>query len=168
MGQLRNAQGSIPNRSPNVWKDGLMTKLRSYPAACRHLIGRGEPLDNADPERLAAARIIAERSRRFEEAGIRVRPWRPAPGTPASRRSRYGTWEWDTGIVGNLLGGWLDHPYKLLMPDGGKVFVSEPYGLAAEDIAGLQRLEEQGWRVSIRPDRALHFPGRTVAVWITR
>lgn len=140
-------------------------KLRTYPEAYRHIVGF-ENEANADPSRLRAAMEVAERSRLAKEAGFRVFAWRPGPGTPAAGRvTGYGPyWEFDP----ELTAGWLDHPYKLRSSDGRTIFVSEPYGLSPSAITNLNRLQESGWSVDVRPERALHYPGRTIAIWITR
>ncbi len=63
---------------------------------------------------------------------------------------------------------WMDHPYKLLPPKGEHVFVAEPYGLSGPGLANLAQLSKAGWRIAVRPDLALHYPGRTVAIWVRR
>lgn len=61
---------------------------------------------------------------------------------------------------------WVDHPYRLYR-DGKKWYVSEPYNLDSEGCAALANLEERGWDVHITSWQATHFPGHTLAIWIT-
>jgi hypothetical protein len=62
-----------------------------------------------------------------------------------------------------LAGGW-DDSYA----DGAKTKpVSEPYEISEEGLHNLATLSASGlWDVWIRGDRALHFPGRTVAIYL--
>lgn len=85
--------------------------------------------------------------------------WTPRKGQPFSYLHD-GVWEWESYLC-------LDHQYRLVRP-GREVFVSEPYGLDPNDIEALNELATQGWEVSIHPERAVHFPGRTVAIWMER
>lgn len=63
----------------------------------------------------------------------------------------------------------VDHPYSVVLKDGSVAWVIEPYEAGPEDLAELRRLVGPvGWKITVHPERALHFPGNTVAVWITR
>lgn len=60
----------------------------------------------------------------------------------------------------------FDHMKMLVYPHGRKVYVTEPYGLSAEAFRFLASLEDE-WQVTIS-QFPLHYPGRTVPVWIER
>ena len=63
--------------------------------------------------------------------------------------------------------GWLDHPYRLIR-DRVTTYVSEPYHLTMQGIRALARLREQGWSIWITAKDARHFPGQSMAVYLTR
>ncbi len=121
------------------------------------------------PERLTAIEIINERIAELVAQGWKRRDWRPTtPGSPFVKRqeSHYGRYlDWDSTIVTTE---WFDHPYRLIAPDGRSVFVSEPYGVEAEGIAHLAAMLGDGWNVRVLADMAIHYPGWTVAIWITK
>lgn len=60
--------------------------------------------------------------------------------------------------------GWVDHAYRLRLPDGRWQYVAEPYGLHEEALADLMFLAENGYDVTITAWEARHYPGHTVAV----
>ena len=126
-----------------------------------HLLAYREP----DPERERVAALALARAEDLAGKGWRMRPWRPGPGSPAAvciSEEGVRFWTWDTA------GWWLDHPYKLLGPDGRRVYVAEPYELSGDDVAALGRLVAEGWDVQCSAQWALWYPGSTVAVWIER
>jgi hypothetical protein len=64
-----------------------------------------------------------------------------------------------------------DHGYLLLKDGKPCVFVSEPYiyGWTRESFDEMNAFAERyGLIYSLHPERALHFPGKTVAIWWTR
>lgn len=61
----------------------------------------------------------------------------------------------------------MDHCYRMRLPDGRWRYVAEPYGLDGRALEDLRVLAGLGYEVSISADGARHFPGRTVAVWLT-
>jgi hypothetical protein len=61
---------------------------------------------------------------------------------------------------------WVDHPYRLRLPDGRWRYVAEPYDLGPAALADLAWLAGTGWRVSVTAWQATHAPGETVAVTI--
>lgn len=65
-----------------------------------------------------------------------------------------------------LLPWWVDHPYRLRLPDGRWRYVAEPYELSPDDLDDLADLEAHGWRVTVTAWQARHFPGHTLAVVI--
>lgn len=146
-----------------------MSALRTYPEAYRHIVGRDNEA-SAEPERLAAARMAAIRSNWLRSDGWKVLPWRPTtPNSPARQskgiRGYYKYWEFDR----SRLGHWFDHPYRLVNRNKGiTIFVAEPYQINGEDLVQLAALEQEGWDVTIWPEKALHFPGSTTAVWLRK
>ncbi len=144
-------------------KNGFRTAEGSYEA----IVGKHAP-EETDPERVRSAGIAAERTADFIKRGWKRRPWTATtPGSPCVKRHRGfngGSYlDFDWGATEE----WFDHWYRLVMP-GGTVFVSEPYDIGPKGMANLAALEDQGWDVMVRAANALHFPGRTVAVWIYR
>jgi hypothetical protein len=63
------------------------------------------------------------------------------------------------------IAGLLDHLYRIVTPEE-TVYVSEPYDLY--DFDGIAKARESGWDVTVSAARALHYPGRTVAVVFRR
>jgi hypothetical protein len=66
----------------------------------------------------------------------------------------------------------VDHPYRLVYPDGRKVYVSEPYcDLASEHgreaLAELVAKVGTLWKVTTGKP-SLYFPGHTQPIWIER
>ena len=61
---------------------------------------------------------------------------------------------------------WVDHACRVRLPDGRWCYIVEPYSLDTEALADLAYLAANGWRVTVTAERALHYPGRTVAVEI--
>jgi hypothetical protein len=62
---------------------------------------------------------------------------------------------------------WVDHPYRVRLPDGRWCYVAEPYLLwygAFEDFAFLIK---NGFTVTISAELARHYPGHTIAVLIS-
>jgi hypothetical protein len=64
------------------------------------------------------------------------------------------------------LPSWVDHPYRIHLPDDRWQYVAEPYSLfgSADDI---DHLRANGFDVQVSKSAARHFPGRTVAIVIT-
>jgi hypothetical protein len=119
------------------------------------------------PDRIAAAEAVWYQVKLLTSQGWKMRPWHPtSPGSPCTVKAEYyrSAREWDD----NLIRGWMDHAYRLIAPDGSPVFVSEPYGIDGDALVRLQYLHSNGWRIAIRPEIALHYPGRTVAIWIRK
>lgn len=106
----------------------------------------------------AAARRVADLSSYLREGGWQCQEWAAQPEDPGVTKRR--------GLL--QFASWMDHSYKLITPKGEEIFVAEPYELGRIALAELARLSRQGWRVSVRPDLALHYPGRTLAVWVRR
>jgi hypothetical protein len=116
--------------------------------------------DHHNLERLGAAMMAASRECGMAAAGWQRRRWdRYGPDT-----ERYPGNAW--AIHGHP--GYLDHPYRLKPPEGPAWYVGEPYQLEADAILHLADLIRQGWSVTVRADRALHFPGHTLSVWVRR
>ncbi|MBA2756902.1 MAG: hypothetical protein H0U37_05615 [Chloroflexi bacterium] len=63
---------------------------------------------------------------------------------------------------------WVDHACRIRLPDDRWCYVAEPYSLDTEALADLAYLAANGWRVTVTAERALHYPGRTVAVEIVQ
>lgn len=61
---------------------------------------------------------------------------------------------------------WIDHAYRVRLPDGRWCYVAEPYSLDTEALADLAYLAANGWHVTVTAWRARHYPGHTVAVEI--
>ncbi len=61
---------------------------------------------------------------------------------------------------------WVDHPYRLRLPDGRWRYVAEPYELSEDALCDLAFLAGRGFRVAVTAWRARHYPGHTVAVEI--
>ena len=141
--------------------------MKGFPeraAVVRRFIGRNAPLT---PDKEATVNTICERIDTFVQADWTMRAWHPTtPGSPCavSVDGYPGMKEWDHQLVC----GWMDHAYRLIKPDGTPIFVSEPYGIDGGALIRLQYLHTNGWQVAIRPDKALHYPGLTVAIWITK
>jgi len=112
----------------------------------------------ADLKDEAAARRVADLGAYLREGGWQYQEWLAQVGEPGVTRS-------GTGL---RYAPWMDHLYKLITPQREQVFVAEPYEVSGAGLANLARLARQGWRISVRPDLALHYPGRTVAVWVWR
>lgn len=117
---------------------------------------------NPDPDLARAGGEAARRIALFQMHGWEIAGWQPGPMQPAAQRDRY--WYWNQVLIS----GWFDHPYRLRTPAGQTIYVSEPYHIHTEGIENLARIAADGWSVEIMPEKALHFPGRTVAVWIRR
>ena len=122
--------------------------------------------ENEAPEAARVARTIAIRAGNMVAHGWREAAWKPVtPGSPVFHPDQR-----KSGMF-IVSSGWLDHIYRLRnrrhMRD---VYVSEPYefevdGLFINDVAVLRA---QGWSVSVQPERTLHYPEATVAIWIER
>lgn len=147
-----------------------MAEMRTFQQAYRDIVGRVAESD-AEARRLRAAHRVAEVSRVLAAAGWVEKRWTAGtPGSPCTRRvvvggTSYRYKDWDV----ELTGGWLDHPYRLVNATTKQTrFIAEPYGLDTEDIVRLGKIAERGWEVTISATLALHFPGETVAVILTR
>lgn len=66
-----------------------------------------------------------------------------------------------------VMPAWIDHPYRLRLPDGRWRYVAEPYSLGGGAFTDLAYLESAGFAVKVTAWQSRHFPGRTVAVSIT-
>lgn len=119
----------------------------------------------AEQERLDDGRRIL---RQLEGAGWRKMPWTAGiRGSPGRKTfpGGHGAACFDTA----LMYPWADHPYRLKHADGRVVYVAEPYGLTEESFEKLAELRRrEGWRVSIHADLAMHYPGWTIAIWLTQ
>ena len=136
-----------------------MSGLRSYEEAYRHIVGK-MPESDADPERVAAARMAAGRSSAFRKQGWECREWRAGPKRPWFHKEG-SLWQWDTPYA--------DHPYRLVQRSTGReLFIFEPYDLGDDYMPRLAEIRERGWEVRISAGWALHYPGRTVAVSLER
>ena len=118
-----------------------------------------------DAERLIAAYLRARRGRHLKRRGLNAGEWdADAPnggaleGDDGASASHWRWWRW------------ADHAYSITEPDGKvAAYASEPYEISDDDIITLSDLVIQhGWSVTIRPDDALHFPGRTMRVTCER
>ncbi len=105
-----------------------------------------------------AARRAADLGAYLREGGWHCQEWNAKLGDPGVTRSREGL----------RFASWMDHPYTLITAKGEEIFVAEPYDLNGTRLSALARLARQGWRVTVRPDLALHYPGRTIAIWIRK
>lgn len=122
-------------------------------------------------ERTVSALLGVLRASVLVRQGFSIREWRPTSARqPGVRKlpghgSRYFEWRHD-------LRGWHDHPYRLTRTDqdGRKreYFVSEPYGLDEAGLRSLVTLMDEGWRVRVDADWALHYPGSTLRVCLMR
>ena len=123
-------------------------------------------------ERCASALLGVIRTEEYRRAGIKVRAWRNVRGAPGAERVDYGTGyrcfeqrpEHRT---------WMDHPYRLAIPatehhPAYEKYVSEPYRLFDDGIKALAGLIDEGWEVDISAERALHYPGSTVQIQLTK
>ena len=69
---------------------------------------------------------------------------------------------------------WQDHTRRLKKKDKEgntrTVYVTEPYHFETRDFTDIQILIEDGWSVLMPNSRdfALHNPGKTILVWISR
>jgi hypothetical protein len=63
--------------------------------------------------------------------------------------------------------GWLDHNYRLTH-ERVTTYVSEPYHINTRGIRALARLADQGWGIWITATDGRHFPGESMAVYLTR
>jgi hypothetical protein len=64
---------------------------------------------------------------------------------------------------------WIDHPSKLVSKETGTTyFRSEPYEIGEDGLRRLVALIDAGWDVIIRADESDHFPGRTLAVLVSK
>jgi hypothetical protein len=64
---------------------------------------------------------------------------------------------------------WIDHPSRLVSRRTGEVvYRSEPYSLGEEKLRELVALLDQGWTVGIDASFGSYYPGRTVAVLVSR
>jgi hypothetical protein len=133
-------------------------------AIVRRFVGRDAA---PTPEQRAAADEAWCRVQLLTNTGWKMRAWHPtSPGSPCTvKLDGYpGARDWDH----QMIAGWMDHAYRLIAPDGRAVFVSEPYGVDGDALVRLTYLHSNGWRVALRPEIALHYPGRTVAIWIRK
>lgn len=62
---------------------------------------------------------------------------------------------------------WVDHSYRLRLPDGRWCYVAEPYSIDADATADLAFLADHGFSVVVTAWQARHNPGHTLAVQIT-
>ena len=65
---------------------------------------------------------------------------------------------------------WEDHLWMLKHKEVPVVYVTEPYPehVGGEAITELAELVKADWHVQISEGLAIHNPGRTVPIWITR
>ncbi len=62
---------------------------------------------------------------------------------------------------------WVDHWWRERLDDGRWRYVAEPYELNDDAFADLAHLVDNGFDVQVAAWRARHYPGHTVAVFIT-
>ncbi len=85
--------------------------------------------------------------------------WHQRKGPLPLLRARHGLERWQAPR-------WLDHWYRLRLPDGRWCYVAEPYDLGADALEDLVWLGQQGYEVSITAWQARHYPGHALAVRI--
>ena len=73
-----------------------------------------------------------------------------------------------SGTLRRMDVSWIDHSWRERAEDGGWLYIREPYLLDGEAFADFAWLEERGWDVKAVACNARHYPGETVAVWITK
>ncbi len=67
------------------------------------------------------------------------------------------------------VGAWGDHLYRLVNQEQERmIYVAEPYQISAEDMADLERIESEGYTVYLNAEWSLHYPTRTLVIWIER
>ena len=86
--------------------------------------------------------------------------WHVRKGPLPLLRSRHNLGRWGKP-------GWLDHWYRLRLPDGRWCYVAEPYQLNEDALEDLAFLAAHGFEVEVTAWQARHYPGHTVAVHIT-
>lgn len=122
-------------------------------------------------ERCAAALMGVIRTEEYRRHGMKQRVWNETSPAPGAKRVHFGH-----GYHGYMQTDgrvWIDHPYILHYPpreDGRKVkaYVSEPYRVFSDGVKRLAELVDEGWSVDIGAERALHFPGHTVQIKLTK
>ncbi len=70
-------------------------------------------------------------------------------------------------LLGRELGGWIDHPYRLI-ENGETVWISEPYCLTDAAFAEFGFLRQSGYDVFVTARNARHKPGGSISVRVTR
>lgn len=144
--------------------------MKSFRNAIRHLIDSTRPLD-ADQDQLIE--LLESMPDEHYSEGDTERILQA--GTKAIRENQLKKWgykrreHWDKkGPVDLDLHHerWIDHPYRLYK-EGKKWYVSEPYNLDDEGFEALGELVRRGWNVHVTSWQATHFPGHTLAIWIS-
>jgi hypothetical protein len=75
----------------------------------------------------------------------------------------------DMGRYGGYRMDWIDHPSKLVSKRTGRVYYrSEPYQLGEAGLRRLVTLLDEGWDVYLDAGKSDHFPGRTLAVLVSK
>jgi hypothetical protein len=73
------------------------------------------------------------------------------------------------GVEANDASLWLDHGTKLVDRESGRLtYRSQPYELDEVALKQLLDLASQGWGVPVTPLVSSHYPGRTLAVLLSR
>ncbi len=90
--------------------------------------------------------------------------WHTRKGPAPLLHSLHGTE--DTVDFGGRPSRWVDHAYRLRLPDGRWCYVAEPYELNDLAFADLAYLTEHGYDVTVTAWQARHCPSRTLAVHI--
>jgi hypothetical protein len=129
-----------------------------WTAALRALL-RGSDIDDLDDgsldllERSALALVGAIHTERLRRKGWESRAWGMAAPAELSESSPT----------------WRDHPYTLVHREREVLlFCAEPYELAGEGLLALAALVVAGWDVHVDAGSAVHFPGRTLRVSLSR
>ena len=143
-----------------------MPELRTYSQAYVDICG-SHPEADVGADSLWAAKRGAFLSRLYIEQGWKEYPWTSGKPSPMPRKKCYGVWDWDWEVLPSrhLMSHWFDHPYRLVNKARGReIFRVEPYGISKEALADLAWISERGWDVDIDANKALHFPGETIAI----
>ena len=129
-----------------------------WTAALRTLLG-GSDIDDLDDgsldllERGALALVGAIHTERLRRQAWEVRGWGTAAPAELVESSP----------------AWRDHPYALVHPEREYLlFCAEPYELGSESLLALAELAVAGWDVRVDAGSAVHFPGRTLRVSLSR
>jgi hypothetical protein len=114
-------------------------------------------------ERILAGALSFLGERAIAEA-FKLRTWTDKQAPGSEYHASYRSW-----MPGSLSAGWRDHLSRLVSKETGQVyFRSELYEVNNEGLRSLTLLAEQGWKILFRPNLSDHFPGRTLAVLLSK